>query len=241
MAGPSWTVSRPRLSRNLTRYRPNPTSRRFTATYTVSRTDNAKQAPDPLHVRAGSQSGQIHRSGHGGAFLPCVLYGIPALERSRWFTSLEDFAASMPATGGTHCRPPDLRLAFLCAGNSAMQETGPMRRHRITGYTTACTSSWGGATSASFLKNLARPFVMTDGLAAAYIEMADKARESEADEWREELAASLDRLMKGSVAQAYARKCVGVGPMRHAGTASCRCSSEWAAAKTPLTSLFCGR
>lgn len=28
--------------------------------------------------------------------------------------SLQDFAASLPATGGTHCRPPDSRLAFLC-------------------------------------------------------------------------------------------------------------------------------
>ncbi len=40
--------------------------------------------------------------------------------RGRWAglpplpASLQDFAASMPATGGTHCRPPDPRLAFLC-------------------------------------------------------------------------------------------------------------------------------
>ena len=41
-----------------------------------------------------------------------------------------------------------------------------------------------------FLEDLARPFVVTDGLAAAYIEMsADEAREAEADEWCEALAA----------------------------------------------------
>jgi hypothetical protein len=41
-----------------------------------------------------------------------------------------------------------------------------------------------------FLEDLARPFVVTDGLAAAYIEMsADEAREVEADEWCEALAA----------------------------------------------------
>lgn len=45
-----------------------------------------------------------------------------------------------------------------------------------------------------FLEDLARPFVVTDALAAAYIEMtADEAREAEADEWCEALAAdSLD-------------------------------------------------
>ena len=41
-----------------------------------------------------------------------------------------------------------------------------------------------------FLEDLARPFVVTDRLAAAYIEMsADEAREAEADEWCEALAA----------------------------------------------------
>jgi hypothetical protein len=41
-----------------------------------------------------------------------------------------------------------------------------------------------------FLEDLARPFVVTDYLAAAYIEMtADEAREAEADEWCEALAA----------------------------------------------------
>ena len=41
-----------------------------------------------------------------------------------------------------------------------------------------------------FLEDLARPFVVTDGLAAAYIEMsADEAREAEADEWYDALAA----------------------------------------------------
>ena len=41
-----------------------------------------------------------------------------------------------------------------------------------------------------FLEDLARPFVVTDELAAAYIEMsADEAREAEADEWSEALAA----------------------------------------------------
>jgi hypothetical protein len=41
-----------------------------------------------------------------------------------------------------------------------------------------------------FLEDLARPFVVTDGLAAAYIEMsADEAREAEASEWCEALAA----------------------------------------------------
>ena len=35
-----------------------------------------------------------------------------------------------------------------------------------------------------FLEGLARPFVVTGGLAAAYIEMsADESREAEADEW----------------------------------------------------------
>jgi len=33
------------------------------------------------------------------------------LQRSR-LSSLRDFAASMPTTGDTHCRPPDSRLAF---------------------------------------------------------------------------------------------------------------------------------
>jgi hypothetical protein len=43
--------------------------------------------------------------------------GYPALKTAlRWLASLQDFAASMPATGGTHCRPPDPRLASLCAG-----------------------------------------------------------------------------------------------------------------------------
>jgi hypothetical protein len=41
-----------------------------------------------------------------------------------------------------------------------------------------------------FLEDLARPFVVADGLAAAYIEMsADEAREAEADKWCEALAA----------------------------------------------------
>jgi hypothetical protein len=39
-----------------------------------------------------------------------------------------------------------------------------------------------------FLEDLARPFVVTDSLAAAYAEMsADKARDTEADEWSESL------------------------------------------------------
>jgi hypothetical protein len=37
-------------------------------------------------------------------------------ERPLGWQSLQDFAASIPATGGTHCRPPDTRLASLCAG-----------------------------------------------------------------------------------------------------------------------------
>ena len=41
-----------------------------------------------------------------------------------------------------------------------------------------------------FLEDLARPFVVTDALAAAYCEMSgDEAREAEADEWCEALAA----------------------------------------------------
>ncbi len=41
-----------------------------------------------------------------------------------------------------------------------------------------------------FLEDLARPFVVTDALVAAYIEMtADEAREAEADEWCEALEA----------------------------------------------------
>jgi hypothetical protein len=41
-----------------------------------------------------------------------------------------------------------------------------------------------------FLEELARPFVVTDSLAAAYAEMtADAARDAEADEWCEFLAA----------------------------------------------------
>jgi hypothetical protein len=40
-----------------------------------------------------------------------------------------------------------------------------------------------------FLEDLARPFVVPDSLLAAYAEMsADKARDSEADEWCESLA-----------------------------------------------------
>jgi len=41
-----------------------------------------------------------------------------------------------------------------------------------------------------FLEDLARPFVVTDSLATAYAELsADQAREAEADEWCESLAA----------------------------------------------------
>lgn len=40
-----------------------------------------------------------------------------------------------------------------------------------------------------FLEDLARPFVVTESLAAAYTEMtADEAREAEANEWCEALA-----------------------------------------------------
>ncbi len=40
-----------------------------------------------------------------------------------------------------------------------------------------------------FLEDLARPFVVTESLAAAYAEMtADQARDAEADEWCEALA-----------------------------------------------------
>ncbi len=43
-----------------------------------------------------------------------------------------------------------------------------------------------------FLENLARPFVMTDSLSAAYAEMAaDAARNAEAEEWCESLAGDL--------------------------------------------------
>jgi hypothetical protein len=39
-----------------------------------------------------------------------------------------------------------------------------------------------------FLEDLARPFVVTESLVAAYAEMtADQAREAEAGEWREAL------------------------------------------------------
>lgn len=41
-----------------------------------------------------------------------------------------------------------------------------------------------------FLEDLARPLVLAESLAAAYAEMAaDEAREAEADEWCESLAA----------------------------------------------------
>jgi hypothetical protein len=41
-----------------------------------------------------------------------------------------------------------------------------------------------------FLEDLARPFVVPDSLAAAYAEMtADQARDTEADEWCQALAA----------------------------------------------------
>lgn len=41
-----------------------------------------------------------------------------------------------------------------------------------------------------FLEDLARPFVVTESLSAAYSELtADEAREVEADEWCESLAA----------------------------------------------------
>ena len=47
-----------------------------------------------------------------------------------------------------------------------------------------------GKVSIAGLENLARTFVVTDEFAAAYIEMsADEAREAEADEWSEALAA----------------------------------------------------
>ncbi len=40
-----------------------------------------------------------------------------------------------------------------------------------------------------FLEDLARPFVVTESLAAAYIDMtADQGRDAEADEWCEALA-----------------------------------------------------
>jgi hypothetical protein len=39
--------------------------------------------------------------------------------------SLQDFAASMPATGGTHCRPPAPRLASLCCREDASR---PVRK-----------------------------------------------------------------------------------------------------------------
>ncbi|HUY34365.1 MAG TPA: hypothetical protein VMV69_16585 [Pirellulales bacterium] len=40
-----------------------------------------------------------------------------------------------------------------------------------------------------FLEGLARPFVVTDSLSAAYAEMsADKARDAEAEQWCESLA-----------------------------------------------------
>ncbi len=40
-----------------------------------------------------------------------------------------------------------------------------------------------------FLEDLARPFVVTESLAAAYAEMtADQARDADADEWCESLA-----------------------------------------------------
>ena len=41
-----------------------------------------------------------------------------------------------------------------------------------------------------FLEDLARPFVVTEGLSAAYAEMsADKTRDADADEWCVSLAA----------------------------------------------------
>ena len=41
-----------------------------------------------------------------------------------------------------------------------------------------------------FLEDLARPFVVSDSLSAAYAEMsADKARDAEANDWCESLAA----------------------------------------------------
>jgi hypothetical protein len=40
-----------------------------------------------------------------------------------------------------------------------------------------------------FLENLARPFVVTASLSAAYVELsADKTRDAEAEEWCESLA-----------------------------------------------------
>jgi len=46
----------------------------------------------------------------------------------------------------------------------------------------------GRGNTGKFLEDLARPFVVTESLAAAYAEMAaDEARETEANEWCEAL------------------------------------------------------
>lgn len=46
----------------------------------------------------------------------------------------------------------------------------------------------GKGSIGKFLEDLARPFVVTDSLSAAYAEMtADRDREAEADEWCEAL------------------------------------------------------
>ena len=48
----------------------------------------------------------------------------------------------------------------------------------------------GRGNIAKFLENLAKPFVLTDSLSAAYAAMAvDMDRETEADEWCETLVA----------------------------------------------------
>src|SRR5207245_7131144 len=45
---------------------------------------------------------------------------LAAVQAASGLASLQDFAASMPVTGGTHCRPPDPRLASLCAAQRKM-------------------------------------------------------------------------------------------------------------------------
>jgi len=81
------------------------------------------------------QSALLHRPSHrflmvGGISRRVPVPGRPLLAECcrlpfvyrawRRSASLQDFAASMPATGGTHCRPPDPRLASLCCRGIAL-------------------------------------------------------------------------------------------------------------------------
>lgn len=106
----------------------------------------------------------------------------------------------------THCRPPDHRLGMRRAIKRLtpvpdLWQSLRINRRKDTPMTKKLTISIddrvydglhaiiGRGNIGKFLEDLARPFVVTEGLAAAYAEMsADQARDAEAEEWCESLA-----------------------------------------------------